>query len=44
MKPIIIKGFSNQWLIRVAWFVGLWAASVIVLGIVAYTLRKVILG
>jgi hypothetical protein len=29
---------------RLGWFVGLWAASVAVLGAVAYVLRRIILG
>jgi hypothetical protein len=29
---------------RLCWFVGIWAASVAVLAIVAYALRRIILG
>ncbi len=44
MKRITIKRFPNQLLIQLEWFVGIWTASVVVLAIVAYTLRRVILG
>jgi hypothetical protein len=30
------------WLSRILWFVGLWAASVAVLGVVAYVIRAVL--
>jgi len=38
MKPTITR------LTRLGWFVGIWAASVIVLYAIAYVLRKIILG
>jgi hypothetical protein len=31
------------WLVRVAWFVALWLASVGALGVVAFAIRKVLL-
>jgi hypothetical protein len=44
MKPTITERQSNPLRVRLAWFVGIWAASVAALGCVAYVLRRIILG
>jgi hypothetical protein len=44
MKRIIIKEPPRRLWIRIGWFVGIWAASVAALGVVAYALHKIILG
>lgn len=44
MKRTIIKPESAPLLVRLGWFVGIWAASVAALGVAAYALHKIILG
>ena len=44
MKRLIINQTPNSWMVRIGWFVGIWAASAAVLGIVACVLHKIILG
>jgi hypothetical protein len=45
MKPTIIEApVSGRLVIKLCWFVGIWAASVAVLAVVAYALHKIILG
>jgi len=45
MKPITTEvPAASRLATRLCWFVGIWAASVAVLAIVAYALHKIILG
>jgi len=45
MKPITTElPAAGRLATRLCWFVGIWAASVAVLAIVAYALHKIILG
>jgi hypothetical protein len=44
VKPTTIKPPSDRLIVRLGWFVGIWAASVAVLGVIAYALHKLILG
>jgi len=45
MKPITTEvPAASRLATRLCWFVGIWAASVAVLAIVAYALHKMILG
>ncbi len=45
MKPTTIEAAATSRLVtKLCWFVGIWAASVAVLAIVAYALHKIILG
>ena len=45
MKPTIIEAPAGSRLAtKLCWFVSIWAASVSVLAIIAYTLHKIIIG
>ncbi len=43
-QPTIIEPQSTPLWVRIGWFVGIWAASVAALGVVAYALHRLILG
>jgi Protein of unknown function (DUF2474) len=45
MTPTTIEApAAGRLVTKLCWFVGIWAASVVVLAIVAYALHKIILG
>jgi len=44
MKRTTIERPPGSVWVRIGWFVGIWAASVAALGVVAYALHRIILG